>query len=93
MLNSEKKMAVLLLRRAADVFSNHGSNSLEGSKELNFTPEERVELLAVYNKYMADETGDEFDEDELQLTMDWQWMQALADKLEKEAAGWWSCNL
>jgi len=89
MLNSEKKMAALLLRWAADEFSNHGSNSLEGSRELKslFTLQEREELLASYNKYVSSEDGELEPSSVLEYTMDWEWMQSLADKLEKEAAG------
>jgi hypothetical protein len=81
MLASEKKLAAMLLRMAADIYSNHGCNDMPREIVASFTPEEQAELAATYNQFMHDDTGDDFNVD-MRGTMDWVWMRLLAKKLE-----------
>jgi hypothetical protein len=83
---AEKKLAAMLLRMAADTYSNHGCNDMPREVIAKFTPEEQAELAPVYNEFMMDDDPDHEGDTELRSTMDWLWMDILAKKLEQETA-------
>ena len=86
MLNSEKKLLAMLLEESVYEFSNHGCNDMPRGLFAKFTPEEQAELLATYNEGIKSDNPTDEGTSELRFTLDWLWMNVLAEKLKKEVA-------
>lgn len=78
----EKRLAVKLLRKAADQFGNHGCNDYHLVKDGGFTPEESFELRKAMTA--AGDYPEEEVHPDKHYTMDWLAMDLMAKKLEEE---------
>lgn len=85
----EKKLAAILLRRAASTFSNHGCNDFDVAKEAGLTPEQSADLWKGIAKYNGDDPADEDSmwHETNTYHSDWLLMAYLADRLDTEGGG------
>ena len=81
MTPAERKLAIFLLKLAAEEFSNHGCNDLELVRDVGLTPEESLEVRQAMHAWSGDRLADAPHPDQ-HYTMDWLAMQFVVGRIE-----------
>ena len=77
----ERKLAIFLLKLAAEEFSNHGCNDLELVRDVGLTPEESLEVRQAMHAWNGDTDADAPKPAD-HYTIDWLVMKFIAGQIE-----------